>query len=175
MRLKINRGEGRSAERTTRNPIVRVPHGSDANLVAAQSFCGVGACRVEGPREPYPISQYLPAVNTQTTPRTYRTASMSEAPERLLEHGHASRGSACDTGFWGSNCTGAGLQLRKACSMLYALYVSAAPVQWSGAEFRLLGPHISSSSYSAKASYLSSLPAAASLCVGESSPRREFV
>ena len=48
MHLSINRGEGKSAERTTRNIIAQVPHGKPT-YAAARSLCDLSAqCRAEG-------------------------------------------------------------------------------------------------------------------------------
>ena len=174
MQLSINRGEGKSAERITRNLIAQVVH-ADVSLSAARAFCDVGgACRLSGPQEYNLLSSYLP-------PTQYAHNGTFGSNERsnlngCSGHGYCQQGEClCDTGYWGSNCssTERGFSCSEGLQYIpYTLYdITGSGAGWTEAELRLLGPHLSqghpSSSSSARMSYLSNLPVtSSSMCGG---------
>ena len=176
MRLTIDRGEGNSAEKTTRNIIAQVPYGKPT-YAAARSLCDLSAsCRAEGA---LPSEYDFESDGSSSDGSINGTWAMEEGSitsgsnyNACSGHGYCQQSQClCDTGYWGTNCSSKETGFSCSEGMQYipfSLYdLSATGAGWAGAEYRLLGPHLSSSLSSASSSYTGSVPvAASSMCGG---------
>ena len=175
MRLTIDRGEGNSAEKTTRNIIAQVPYGKPT-YAAARSLCDLSAsCRAEGLYHQSTISKAMVVavmVALTVRGRWRRSITSGSNYNACSGHGYCQQSQClCDTGYWGTNCSSKETGFSCSEGMQYipfSLYdLSATGAGWAGAEYRLLGPHLSSSLSSASSSYTGSVPvAASSMCGG---------